>query len=66
MKEFGTEIDESIEVRVMDSSADMRYLILPRRPEGTDNMSEAELAKLVTQDSMIGVGLAVSPQAATA
>ena len=65
MKEFGTEIDESIEVRVMDSSADMRYLILPRRPEGTDNMSEAELAKLVTQDSMIGVGLALSPQAAT-
>jgi nitrile hydratase len=50
----------------MNSSADMRYLILPRRPEGTDNMSESELAKLVTQDSVIGVGLALSPQAATA
>ena len=66
LAEFGTEIDESVEVRVMDSSADMRYLILPRRPEGTNHLSEGELAKLVTQDSMIGVGLALSPQTATA
>jgi nitrile hydratase len=60
------EWERRVEVRVMNSSADMRYLILPRRPEGTDNMSESELAKLVTQDSVIGVGLALSPQAATA
>ena len=62
LKEFGTELDESIEVRVIDSSADFRYLILPKRPAGTEEMSEGELAKLITQESMIGVGLAVSPE----
>jgi len=55
MREFGTELPEAVEVRVFDSSADMRYLVLPRRPEGTEDMSEAELAALVTRDSMIGV-----------
>ena len=62
LKEFGTELDESVEVRVIDSSADFRYLILPKRPAGTEEMSEEELAKLITQESMIGVGLAVSPE----
>jgi nitrile hydratase len=55
MREFGTELPDDVEVRVVDSSADMRYLVLPRRPEGTDSLSEAELAALVTRDSMIGV-----------
>ena len=45
MKEFGLELDESVEVRVMDASADFRYLVLPKRPEGTEHMSEEELAK---------------------
>lgn len=64
LQEFGTELDESVEVRVMDSSADMRYLVIPRRPEGTDNMTEEELAKLVTLNSMIGVTHALAPQPA--
>jgi nitrile hydratase len=58
MREFGTQLPEDVEVRVFDSSADMRYLVLPRRPEGTEHLSEEELAALVTRDSMIGVSLA--------
>ena len=61
LHEFGTEISEDREVRVLDSTADCRYLILPRRPAGTDNMSEAELAELVTRDSMIGTAEARMP-----
>ena len=45
-----------------DSNAELRYLVLPMRPDGTDGMSEAELAELVTRDSMIGVGLPLSPK----
>ena len=56
MREFGLVLDESIPVRVVDSTADRRYLVLPRRPKGTDGLSETELAELVTRDSMIGVG----------
>ena len=55
MREFGLELDESVEVRVLDSTADMRYLVLPRRPAGTEQLDETELAKLVSRDSMIGV-----------
>jgi len=66
LKEFGTELDESVQVRVIDSSADYRYLILPKRPADTEGMSEEELAKLITQDSMIGVGLALSPESVKA
>jgi nitrile hydratase len=66
LREFGTELDEAVEVRVMDSSADMRYLVLPRRPAGTEGMSEADLANLVTLESMIGVTEALSPQPAPA
>ena len=55
MREFGLELDERVEVRVLDSTADMRYLVLPRRPAGTDRLSEESLAKLISRDSMIGV-----------
>jgi nitrile hydratase len=54
LAEFGVELDDDVEVRVVDSTADVRYLVIPRRPEGTDGMSEDELAPLVTRDSMIG------------
>ena len=64
MSEFGLEVDEGVQVRVVDSTADLRYLILPRRPEGTDRLTEEELAELVTRDSMIGVSEALSPDAA--
>ena len=66
LQEFGTVLDEAIQVRVIDSSADYRYLILPNRPAGTENMTEEELAKLITQESMIGVGLALFPEAVSA
>jgi nitrile hydratase len=55
LKEFGTEIPDDVEVRVWDSTADLRYLVLPERPAGTDKLTEEELAALVTRDSMIGV-----------
>ena len=58
LAEFGTDILDKVEVRVHDSTADLRYLVVPLRPEGTDGMSEAKLADLVTRDSMIGVALA--------
>jgi nitrile hydratase subunit alpha len=61
LKEFGLELDESTEIRVWDSSAEIRYLVLPERPEGTEGMTEEELAKLVTRDSMIGVAKAKAP-----
>jgi len=66
LQEFGTVLDEATQVRVIDSSADYRYLILPNRPAGTENMPEEELAKLITQESMIGVGLALSPESVSA
>ena len=66
LKEFGTELDESVQVNVIDSSADYRYLILPKRPAETDGMSEKELAKLITQESMIGVTQALSPESVQA
>ena len=55
MREFGLELDEGVEVRVLDSTADLRYLVLPRRPAGTEGLDEEELARLVSRDSMIGV-----------
>lgn len=61
LAEFGLEIAEDVQVRVWDSNAELRYLVLPARPEGTDAMSEDELAALVTRDSMIGTGIARNP-----
>jgi nitrile hydratase len=61
LKEFGTEIAADTVVRVHDSTADMRYLVLPKRPPGTDGWSEDKLAVLVTRDSMIGVAFATNP-----
>jgi nitrile hydratase len=52
---MGCQLDESMEVRVWDSSAEVRYLVLPLRPEQTDGLAEDQLAALVTRDSMIGV-----------
>ena len=60
LKEFGLELSDEVEVRVWDSTAELRYLVLPERPAGTEGLSEEALAALVTRDSMIGVGK-VSP-----
>lgn len=64
LKEFGTTVPDATSVRVHDSNADMRYLVLPMRPEGTDGMSEDELANLVTRDSMVGVSHPREPASA--
>ena len=61
MAEFGLVVPETTEVRVWDSTAEVRYLVIPERPAGTDGWSEDELAALVSRDSMIGVALARSP-----
>jgi len=55
LSEFGLEVPESVEIRVWDSSAEIRYMVLPERPRGTERLGEAELAALVTRDAMIGV-----------
>ena len=55
LREFGLELGSEVEVRVWDSTADLRYLVLPERPPGTEHMSEAQLAALVTRDAMLGV-----------
>jgi nitrile hydratase alpha subunit len=55
LEEFGVELEDGVELRVLDSTADIRYLVIPRRPAGSETMSEDELAGLVTRDSMIGV-----------
>ena len=55
LREFGLDLDESVEIRVWDSSAEVRYMVLPERPSGTEHMAEEELAALVTRDAMIGV-----------
>ena len=62
LKEFGTELPDSVKIRVWDSTAEVRYLVIPERPAGTDGMSEDQLAALVTRDSMIGVAKANSPK----
>ena len=61
--EFGLALDDDIEVRVVDSTADVRYLVIPNRPPGTEGMSEEELVTLVTRDSMIGVAQPAAPAA---
>jgi nitrile hydratase subunit alpha len=66
LAEFGLELEPDVELRVLDSTADIRYLVIPTRPEGTSGLSEPELAALVTRDSMIGVARPVAPAAAAA
>jgi nitrile hydratase len=61
LKEFGVEIPDNVEVRVWDSTAEIRYLVLPERPAGTESMSEEALAAIVTRDSMIGTGKVLPP-----
>lgn len=62
LKEFGLKLDDDVEVRVWDSTAELRYMVLPERPAGTERMSEDELARLVTRDSMIGVARIAPPK----
>jgi nitrile hydratase len=61
LAEMGLELDDDIELRVHDSSSEVRYMVLPQRPEGTDDLSEDELAALVTRDAMVGVALVEPP-----
>ena len=65
LREFGVELSDEIEVRVWDSTAELRYLVLPERPTATEGLSEDALAALVTRDSMIGVGKVVLPTQGT-
>lgn len=65
LAEFGLELPETVEVRVWDSNADLRYLVLPERPEGTAGLSEAELADLVTRNAMIGTAKVQPPNSPT-
>jgi nitrile hydratase len=61
LSEFGVELDDDVELRVLDSTADIRYLVIPVRPAGSEEMNEQQLAALVTRDAMIGVALAIAP-----
>ncbi|NKB55745.1 MAG: nitrile hydratase subunit alpha [Alphaproteobacteria bacterium] len=63
LSEFGTDLSNDVQIKVHDSTADMRYMVLPMRPEGSDDMSEEDLAGLVTRDCMIGVALPGSASA---
>lgn len=65
LAEFGVALPDSVGVRVWDSTSELRYLVVPERPGGTEGMSEEALAELVTRDSMIGTGLALSPDGAS-
>jgi nitrile hydratase len=64
LAEFGVELPAATNIRVWDSTAELRYLVVPERPKGTDGLDEAALSELVSRDSMIGTGLAVPPGAA--
>ncbi|HUF83545.1 MAG TPA: nitrile hydratase subunit alpha, partial [Acidimicrobiia bacterium] len=61
LAEFGVDLPDGVETRVWDSTAEVRYLVIPQRPAGTDGWSEDQLAELVTRNSMIGVGLPLTP-----
>ena len=61
LREFGLELPTAVEIRVWDSNSDIRYMVLPERPEGSEHLCEEELAALVTRDSMIGVARAQTP-----
>jgi nitrile hydratase len=64
LREFGTELSDDVEVRVWDSTAELRYMVLPERPAGTDGLTEEELVELIPRDAMIGVVKAGTPQPA--
>jgi nitrile hydratase len=66
LRDFGVQLPESVRIRIWDSTAEVRYLVLPRRPAGTEHLSESQLAELVTRDSMIGTGLPLAPGGAPA
>jgi nitrile hydratase len=66
LRDFGFELPAETEIRVWDSTAEIRYLVVPQRPAGTDGWSEEQLADLVTRDSMIGTGFPKSPEGASA
>ncbi len=61
LTEFGVALDDDVELRVLDSTADIRYLVIPRRPPGSEEMNEQQLAALVTRDAMIGVAQPIAP-----
>jgi len=61
LRELGLELDDAVEIRVWDSTAELRYMVLPERPAGTAHLSEEALAELVTRDAMIGVAKVVAP-----
>jgi nitrile hydratase subunit alpha len=65
LADFGLKLPEETAIRVWDSTAEIRYLVLPMRPHGTENLSEEKLAALVTRDAMIGTGLPLTPETAT-
>jgi nitrile hydratase len=64
LKDFGVELPESVQIRVWDSTAEIRYLVVPLRPVGTEGLSDRQLMDLVTRDSMIGTGLPRAPKIA--
>jgi nitrile hydratase len=66
LREFGVELDPDVEVRVWDSSSEVRYMVLPQRPAGTEDLNEEQLAELVSRDSMIGVAVVQPPASARA
>jgi nitrile hydratase len=61
LADFGVDLGEDMSVQVWDSTAEIRYLVIPKRPPGTESLSESQLAELVTRDSMIGTGVVASP-----
>lgn len=61
LSEMGLDLDDQVEIRVWDSSAEVRYLVIPERPTGTDDLTEEQLTELVTRDSMVGVGRPGAP-----
>jgi len=65
LREMGVDLPADVEVRVWDSTAELRYVVVPLRPSGTERMSEADLAKLVTRDALVGTALCTAPSAAT-
>jgi len=62
LRDFGVDLPAETEIRVWDSTAELRYLVVPVRPDGTEGWSEDDLAALVTRDAMIGTGLAARPE----